>query len=613
MASAITAQEGNTSDHQMQSLGDNAAPENLAQTWLSLQCRMIAGVTQGVLVLDTNNDGSFRHTTHWPKGSIPTPELLSVIQSAIKQKNVVCQDIDAQKSASKQHCDLIASPLLINNQLIGVVGIEIHKQLEAKKQTVIQMLKWGTTWLEIMLHQQGGSNNALLASAIEFLTTCLEYDNVQIAATALTTELASRMGFERVSFGFVRNNHTQIFALSNNVRFDAKSNLVNDIGRAMDEALDQQSIMLYPPTARIQSHVFTAHEKLSRQCNNNNLCTIPLKYLGKYFGALTFERPEKQPIDEMTLGLCIQIASLVGPVLGLKIQQDASVIKKTWQGFIIQLSKLFGPRHPFFKLVMSVCTTIILLLAFITGEHKITATATLEGKIQRTVVMPADGYIASASFRAGDIVKKDTVLATLDDRELRLEQVKWSSKRNQFKREQHKALAEHDRTQVNILSIQIAQADAQLALINEQLSRTQLHAPLDGIIVNGDLSQSLGAPVERGQVLFTVAPLDSYRIVLKVDESEINSIMVNQTGHLVLSSMPDKVITFKVSKITPVSEVEEGQNFFMVEAETENKLESLRPGMTGVGKIETGQEKLIWIWTHRFFEWFNMKLWAWWF
>lgn len=274
MAGTMTAQKEHTQDHHTQPSDDHAALENLAQTWLSLQCRMITGVTEGVLVLDANNEGTFEHTTHWPKGSIPTPELLSVIKTAIEQKNVVSQDIDAQKSASQQNCDLIASPLLVNKQLIGVVGIEIHKLPEAKKQTVIQMLKWGTTWLEIMLHQQGSSTNSLLASATEFLTTCLEYDNVHIAATALTTELASHMGFDRVSFGFLKNHRTQIYALSNNVRFDTKSNLVNDIGGAMDEALDQQSIIIYPAITDTQTHITKAHEKLSRQCNNNCVCTI---------------------------------------------------------------------------------------------------------------------------------------------------------------------------------------------------------------------------------------------------------------------------------------------------------------------------------------------------
>ena len=32
-------------------------------------------------------------------------------------------------------------------------------------------------------------------------------------------------------------------------------------------------------------------------------------------------------------------------------------------------------------------------------------------------------------------------------------------------------------------------------------------APIPGVIVSGDLSQAIGAPVERGQVLFELAPL----------------------------------------------------------------------------------------------------------
>lgn len=585
------------------------ALQDLAQTWLSLQCRMIAGVQQGTLLLESN--GSFKPAASWPKGSITTPELSSAIESTIKNKKSTTQDISPLKSASKQHCNLIACPLITNNKLIGVVGIEILKQHEARQQTVMHMLQWGTTWLEIMLTQQGSLSNSLLASATEYLTTCLEYENVQIAATALATELASRLGFERVSVGFLNNKRSSVYALSNSVRFDTKSNLICDISGAMDEALDQKSIIVYPASSE-QPFITRTHEKLSRQCNDNIICTIPLMYLGEFFGALTFERDKELPLDEMTLGLCIQVASLVGPVLGLRAKEDKWIPGQIWQKLNKQLSKLFGPNHPFFKLTMSVSAATILLLSFITGEYRITAPAALEGQIQRVIVAPINGFIASTTYRAGDIVSKGTVLTTLDDRELSLEKIKWSSQRKQYKRELHKAMSEHDRAQVSIMSAKVAQVDAQVKLIDEQLSRMLLRAPLDGIIVDGDLSQSLGAPVERGQVLFTVAPLDSYRIILKVDEREISNITKGQQGQLVLSSVPGKALTFKIVKVTPVSDVEEGINSFRVEATLEKNNGLLRPGMSGIGKIETGQQKLIWIWTHKFFEWINLKIWFWW-
>jgi multidrug efflux pump subunit AcrA (membrane-fusion protein) len=129
--------------------------------------------------------------------------------------------------------------------------------------------------------------------------------------------------------------------------------------------------------------------------------------------------------------------------------------------------------------------------------------------------------------------------------------------------------------------------------------------------MKGDLSQSLGAPVEKGQVLFEVAPLESYRVIVEVDERDITDVAVGQQGELVLSSMPDDVFTLVIEKITPVSIAKEGRNYFRVEARLENSSERLRPGMEGFGKISIDRRKLIWIWTHELIDWVRLKLWRW--
>ena len=139
--------------------------------------------------------------------------------------------------------------------------------------------------------------------------------------------------------------------------------------------------------------------------------------------------------------------------------------------------------------------------------------------------------------------------------------------------------------------------------------RTQLTAPFDGLVVSGDLTQALGSPVERGQVLFTVAPLDVYRILLQIDERDIGNVAQGQQGSLVLSSMPEKDHAFAVGKITPVSTAEEGRNYFQVEAKITEGSEMLRPGMEGVAKITVDRKPLIWIWTHRLLDWLRLTFW----
>ena len=137
-------------------------------------------------------------------------------------------------------------------------------------------------------------------------------------------------------------------------------------------------------------------------------------------------------------------------------------------------------------------------------------------------------------------------------------------------------------------------------------------APFAGVVVSGDLSQSLGAPVEQGQVLFEVAPLQDYRVKLQADERDIGVIQIGQKGDLILNSLPEKHFPLTVERITPVSTAKEGRNYFLVEAKLDKVSEHLRPGMEGFSKINIDRRKLIWIWTHDLLDWVRLWLWSWW-
>ena len=254
----------------------------------------------------------------------------------------------------------------------------------------------------------------------------------------------------------------------------------------------------------------------------------------------------------------------------------------------------------------------MLFLTFATDTYRVQATATLEGAIERVAVAPIAGYIIEANVRAGDLVAEGDPLFRIDDRDLRLEFLKWSSQKEQIQRQQRDALAQHERSEVNILRAQLDQADSQLRLISEQIARTRASAPFDGIVVSGDLSDKLGAPVERGEILFTIAPLDEYRVALQVSENEISSVEVGQQGQLVLAATPGQVLPITIEAITPVSTVADGKNTFRLEASLEGKPDFLRPGMQGAARIEIEERSVGWIWTHEFVQWFKLWLWSWW-
>jgi multidrug resistance efflux pump len=203
-------------------------------------------------------------------------------------------------------------------------------------------------------------------------------------------------------------------------------------------------------------------------------------------------------------------------------------------------------------------------------------------------------------------------LCALDDRDLKLERLKWRSQKEQYAKQYQQAMAQRNAALAQIVAAQMAQADAELALVEEHLARARVPAPFDGIVVVGDLRQMIGAPVERGHVLFEVAPLETYRLILQVDERDVAEVRAGQPGHLVLSAFPTKALPFTVEMVTPVSTAREGRNYFRVEAQLAYTPARLRPGMEGIGKIAIDRRLLVWIWTHQALDWVRLTLWSWW-
>jgi len=255
--------------------------------------------------------------------------------------------------------------------------------------------------------------------------------------------------------------------------------------------------------------------------------------------------------------------------------------------------------------------TVVLFFSILTGDYRVTSPAVLEGLVQRTIAAPFQGYVSSQEVRAGAIVEKGQVLATLDDRDLALERLRWSTTHRQRLAEYDRALAARERAEANIIRAQIDQAVAQIAILDEQLARTRITAPFDGIIVTGDLSQSVGTTVDRGQELFKIAPLEAYRVILEVDESDMEDIRHGQTGALRITSVPGEQLTYTVERITPIAEQAEGRNYFRVEATLQQGSEVVRPGMSGIAKTDVEERLLIHIWTDKAFDWVRLAMWKW--
>ncbi len=592
-------------------LGERATAEVFAAAWLTLQCGYIDAVRRGVLVLGQPGKGPYTPVASWPDVASGSPDLAATAELAMAEGRGVVRG-GKQTPVAQGDALCVAYPIIVDELLCGVVAIELERRDEAGLHRVMRQLQWGSGWLEASVRRRTPTPRDQLVSVMELVVDALDHPRFQEAATAVVTDLATRVGCDRVSFGTRRGRHTRVRALSHSAQFGKQSNLVRAIGLAMDEALDQYASILYPAPDEGSGLVTRAHGELAEVGGAKALCSIPLPEADQIVGALTLERTRERPFDPQTVSLLEQAAALLGPLLEIRRREDRWLIAKTGESLRTQLGKLIGPRHFAAKLGVVALAGVLLFFSYAEGDYRVTADAVLEGAIQRVTVAPIDGYIAEARARAGDIVREGDLLVSIDDRDLRLEYLKWSSQKEQVLRRYRDALAQHERSEVNILKAQLDQAEAQLELLGEQIARTRVAAPFDGLVVSGDLSQQLGAPVERGQVLLEIAPLDAYRVIVKVNERDISSLGVGQRGNLILSALPQERFPFGVEKITPVSQAEEGRNTFRVEARLDQVSDLLRPGMQGTAKVEIDRRKLIWIWTHNVVDWLRLWVWSWW-
>jgi multidrug efflux pump subunit AcrA (membrane-fusion protein) len=431
---------------------------------------------------------------------------------------------------------------------------------------------------------------------------------------ALANELAGRLHCDRVSIGIVnrRRNGVQLKAMSHAATFVRKSQTADSIENAMEETLDQNAAVSFPLTASTERRIAVAHKSLVNGAGGRAaVASVILSSRGRSVGVITLERHRDQAFDDAAIQLCETVASLVGPMIDLQRDHGRLVSGRAVDFVHDGVRRVFGPRHPALKLAASAIVVLAGILAFATGEHTVSAKSVTEGVVQRAVVAPFDGFVQSAPIRAGDTVHEGDMLASLNDKDLVLDRLKARGDRDRLVQRHRDALAKHDRPEMVALSAQIHQSEAQLALAEAKLARTRLTAPFDGIVVSGDLSQSLGSPVERGKVLFEIAPLDRYRVILQVDERDVGYVSVGQKGRLALAGLPGRPLPLTLTKITPVAVAEEGRNFFRIEAHLDDNSLSLRPGLEGVGKIEVGQARLIWVWTHPLIEWLWLTAWKW--
>jgi multidrug resistance efflux pump len=172
-------------------------------------------------------------------------------------------------------------------------------------------------------------------------------------------------------------------------------------------------------------------------------------------------------------------------------------------------------------------------------------------------------------------------------------------------------MAKSDRATASTSMSRIAEAQSQLALVEEQLARGRVEAPFDALVIQGDLSQAIGTPVRQGDALVTLATTGHHRVIVEIDEIDVARVRAGQPGRLALSSLPWDHQDLIVERVTPLAKAVDGRNVFEVQARLVGAHDDLRPGLLGRAEIAVGRLPPLWAWIDHAAQRARVAWWAW--
>jgi len=583
--------------------------DQLCQAWLGILCQWIPGTQSGLLLLHDKAE-SYAPAAVWPEPERDMSFMAGIAQQALVERRGATQE-DGDGMAQW------AYPLLGAQQSYGVVVLHVVMRGEPAMREALRLLHWGAGWLVGLFDRR-----QLLAGEARLERSGLLQDLLLGLINEREPQAAARWVVNRLVQGLpartamlARTEHSgrlELQSLSGSASFDARSNLLILAREAMQDAADQHQAQCFPPVGSAGEHAPLiapgALADYQRECGAAAVMALPLMHQSQAAGALLIEL-DRVP-DAALFDFAQTLALALAPGLALQRSATRSVGAHLLESQREARHALFGPRHAGLKLAGIAVAGSLALVAVVPVQHRVHAAATVEGRVQRAAVAPFAGFVQEAKARAGDSVKAGDVLARLDDRELKLEESKWSAQTELAERKLREAMAKADAVAVRLAQADGQQAQAELALVRERLARTAITAPFDGMVVRGDWSQQLGAPIEQGKLMFEVAPLDSYRVMLKVDERDIALLQQGRAAELVLAGLSGERFDLEVKRIAPVATAENGVNTFRVEASLANPSPRIQPGMEGVAKVDAGEHRLLWVGLHRVIDWLRYTAWS---
>lgn len=432
-----------------------------------------------------------------------------------------------------------------------------------------------------------------LAAIAEMVARISSASSPETACKILADDLQDYLECREVIVGIKRHirKPCTTVAVSRRDAVDAKHESTRLSDAVLQECIVRDHIGYWPATDSQNRHALLAHRQFAEYVSSAAMVSTPLRDMaGRAHGALLII--DNEPIDESKASFVHAAEQPVSSAIGLQIRSAGNKVDRLMTRLNSQGS---GRKRQMFAAIL---IGIILLLCC-PIRYRVACDCELQPVTRRYVAAPFGGRLEKHFVEPGDVVATGDMLARIDGRDVEWELSGKRAELHRVKKEHAGYLVAHQSGKVEIASLEMERLRLEIEQLEDHAANLDIRSPIDGIVVLGDLSKSEGIPLEKGESLFEIAPLDQMLIEAFVPEDDIQFISKGMTAQVRLDAFPTQKRTAAIQRIHPRAELKDHENVFIAEMTIDNTDRVLRPGMQGHAKLETVRRSLGWVIFHK--------------
>lgn len=261
----------------------------------------------------------------------------------------------------------------------------------------------------------------------------------------------------------------------------------------------------------------------------------------------------------------------------------------TWN--ILTKPKIF-PRwevvknKPYLLAILAIVAGILLFPIHLTSLGQ----GTVAARNPALINAPMSGVIRSFAVIPGEHVKKGQLLITLDNTDLianaKINQRDYAMTQVKLRTVVNEAFNDDSkRREIPVLQSQLAIDKAQLDYTNALLEKTEIHSPIDGIVIFDSTEDWIGQPVQTGERILYVSNTNELKLKINLPVTERIPLSVGDSGEFYVNGQL-KSIDLKITKLGYNAKMTANKTLaYEIEADFVNANELPQIGSQGTAKL----------------------------